>query len=105
MKKNRIYKDDDGRTIADMSGIGRQPLFLPRLPGRAGRPEDAYRSAARSAPRPPKEAETARPWEETGLSKEEQLWYMLGALKAALLIALAFIGGLGLIVLLFMLAG
>ena len=81
MKKNRIYDDDDGRTIADMSDIGRQPLFLPRLP------------------------ENDRPWEQTGLTKEERLWYTLGALKAALLIALAFIGGLGLIVLLFALAG
>ena len=35
------------------------------------------------------------------LSPEERRWYVLGALKASMLIALAFIGGLGLIVLLF----
>lgn len=98
MKKNRIYEDDDGRTVADMSGIGRQPMFLPRLPERMRRP------AAPGAP-PPAQAQNDRPWEEAGLTKEERLWYTLGAVKAALLIALAFIGGLGLIVFLFWLAG
>lgn len=96
MGRKRSYEDDDGRTIADMSGVSRQPVFLPRLPGRP---------RAANAPAPPAaRGEQSRPWEETGLSKKEQLWYMLGALKAALLIALAFIGGLGLVVLLFVLA-
>lgn len=98
MKKNRTYDDDDGRTIADMSGIGRQPMFLPHLP------ENGRRTAAHSAPRYPEETENARPWEDTGLSKEERMWFVFGAVKAALLIALAFIGGLGLVVLLFWLA-
>lgn len=98
MKKNRTYDDDDGRIIADMSGIGRQPMFLPHLP------ENGRRTAARPAPQSLREPENERPWEDTGLSKEEQMWYMLGAVKAALLIALAFIGGLGLVVLLFWLA-
>ena len=98
MRKNRTYDDDDGRTIADMSGISRQPVFLPRFP------ENGRRTASRPAPQPPREPENDRPWEDTGLSKEEQMWYMLGAIKAALLIALVFIGGLGLIVLLFWLA-
>ncbi len=96
MRKNRTYEDDDGRTIADMSGVSRQPVFLPRLSG----PPRAGNTPARPAPR----EESSRPWEETGLTKKEQLWYMLGALKAALLIALAFIGGLGVIVLLFFLS-
>lgn len=98
MKKNRTYDDDDGRTIADMSDIGRQPMFLPHLPA------NGRRTAAHSAAQSPRETENARPWEETGLSKEEQMWFMFGAVKAALLIALAFIGGLGLVVLLFWLA-
>ena len=29
MKKDDFYEEDDGRTIADMSGIERQPTFLP----------------------------------------------------------------------------
>ena len=31
MKKDDFYEEDDGRTIADMSGIERQPTFLPHL--------------------------------------------------------------------------
>ena len=30
-REKKIYSDDDGRVIADMSGIERQPLVLPRL--------------------------------------------------------------------------
>ena len=88
----KVYDDDDGRTIADMSGIERQPLFLPRMP-------------KRPPPAPPAQPEPERghdrPWETSELSPEERRWYILGALKASMLIALAFIGGLGLIVLLF----
>ena len=32
MRKNeRICEDDDGRTIADMSGIEPQPMLIPRI--------------------------------------------------------------------------
>lgn len=87
----KVYDDDDGRTIADMSGIERQPIFLPRLPKRD-------RPAPPAQPGP----EGDRPWDTSSeLSPEERRWYILGALKAAMLIALAFIAGLGLIVLLF----
>lgn len=30
MKQQKTYDDDDGRTIADMSGVRRDSLFLPR---------------------------------------------------------------------------
>lgn len=93
MKKDkRVYEEDDGRTIADMSGVSRPNVFLPRLPPRRQDPKPAS---------PPEPAGWAAPWEEGGLSREERRWYILGALKAALLIALAFGAGLGLIVLLF----
>ena len=29
MSDKRLYDDDDGRVIADMSGIERQPVFIP----------------------------------------------------------------------------
>ncbi len=82
-RKPRKYEDDDGRTIADMSGVERPHLIMPRLPGedRAMRPEQ-------------KEMPT-----QPGFSKEEQRMAVLGALKAALLVALPFILGLGLLVL------
>ena len=89
VRKSRIYDDDDGRTIADMSGVGHQPVFLPRRPQRRtpDRTEDD-----RAVP----------PREEDLLTPQERRWYVLGALKAALLIGLVFIVGLGLVVLLFL---
>lgn len=94
-RDDRTHAEDDGRTIADMSGVGRQPLLFPHLPERR----------AHAAPPAPRQEKAARPWEDAGLSKKEQLWYMLGALKAALLVALVFIAGLGAVVLLFLLGG
>ncbi len=92
-KPKHIYDDDDGRTIVDMSGIDRQPLLLPKLPG-FGQGE-----GRRAAPPEPMAQQPS--WVDDTPSKEEQLWAMLGALKAALLIGLAFIVGLGLVILLF----
>lgn len=106
----RSFEQDDGRTIADMSGISRQPLFLPRWPGRAGRPGGAGRmpgpGAPDGAPMPPQQAGAAQPpsWVDNAPSREEQLWAMLGAMKAALLVGGVFAAGLGLVVLLFVLS-
>ena len=35
MAKKRTYQDDDGRTIADMSGVGPSPMLFPRMPKKA----------------------------------------------------------------------
>lgn len=88
--KERSYKDDDGRTIADMSNVTRQPLLFPRLPRR--RPPVPAEDPARESPSEP-----------VVLNREERRWAVLGAMKAALLIALAFLAGLGIVVLLFLL--
>ncbi len=82
-RKPREYEDDDGRTIADMSSVERPHLFVPRIPGES-------RSPRREQQEPPSQP---------GFSKEEQRMAVLGALKAALLVALPFILGLGLLVL------
>lgn len=87
--KKRQYPDDDGRTVADMSNVARQPLLFPR-PSRR---------------RPPVQADIPgekAPSEPVELSREEQRWAVLGAVKAALLIALAFLVGLGIVILLFL---
>lgn len=98
-KPRYIDEEDDGRTIADMSGVSRQPLFLPRLPEQFGRGQATARRE--DAPGQPGQAQKA-PWvEEERFSPEEQRWAVLGALKAALLIGAAFVAGLGLVVLLF----
>lgn len=82
--KKRQYPDDDGRTVADMSNVSRQPLLFPR--------------PQRRKPSIPSQ-ESSEPVE---LSREEQRWAVLGALKAALLIALVFLVGLGIVILLFL---
>ena len=96
-RRKKVYDDDDGRTIADMSGITPQRLFLPKLPDGKGR----------EGPKEPTEGspEGDRPWEadQYAPSKEERRWYMLGALKAALLIAAAFIAAFGLLIVLLIL--
>lgn len=88
-RKRKEYEDDDGRTIADMSGVSR-----PSLIGHLPRPHRTSGETERHRP-------TALPEDE--IPAKTRMWYMLGALKAALLIALAFIVGLGLLVLLLLL--
>lgn len=90
--RDRMHEDDDGRTIADMSDVSR--------PGFWGRPK-----AARPALRQEEPSSADEPWREPEpiMTPEERRWYILGALKAAMLIGLAFIVGIGLVVLLFLL--
>ena len=92
-RRKKTYDDDDGRTIADMSGVAPQPLLIP------GRSSGGRKPAP---PADPDQAPADRPWEEEQdkLSREDRRLYILGALKAALLIALVFILGLGLAIVL-----
>ena len=100
-KLHRGTVEDDGRTIADMSAVESPNLFRIRRPGSAqgaslehGQPKDPTSQDAVW-----KAAE--RPWEQPDLlTPRERRMYALGALKAALLIAFAFIVGLGLLILL-----
>lgn len=81
MDKDQRYHDD-GRTIADMSDIQRSSLLRSRKGSRASKPLPQGSSLS-------------------SLSKSERSWVIRGALSAALLIALAFIVGLGIVILLF----
>ena len=78
MKKDDFYEEDDGRTIADMSGIERQPRVLPNF----NRTRSDF-----SAPDPPPAND--RPLERAAgeLTREERNAAIRGALKAGLLIA------------------
>ncbi len=87
-----VYDDDDGRSIADMSGVERRNLILPRLPI-----DDS------EEPRPSIEADDGiiydadeaqpRPWEvQRSLDRKETGAYILGATAAGLLLVLIFIG-------------
>ena len=83
MASHKEWDDDDGRVIADMSGIERSGLIVPKIRGRKS-------SAERES--------------ESEFTPQERRMYALGALKAALLIALAFIVGLGAAIWLMLLA-
>lgn len=78
MKKDDFYEEDDGRTIADMSGIERQLTFLPHF---------HRKRSDFSAPDVPRAND--RPWESAAgeLTREERNAAIHGALKAGLLIA------------------
>jgi len=82
MKKS--YDDDDGRTIADMSGVDRQSVFSGLFAGlRFSRPA----RERRAGPEHPEEnAEGSGP--QPVLEKEERRGYILGAMSAGLLIGL-----------------
>ena len=75
--------EDDGRTIADMSGIGPAPTLRP------------HRRKADAPPPEPAQQAADRPWEEDPqLTGKERLWAILGALKATLLICGVYLLGL-----------
>ena len=75
MKKDDF--EDDGRTIADMSGIEWPSLF-------------SFGRAAREK-RKEKTAEAGAPAQEEGLTKSQNRAYMLGAIVAGLAITAVFI--------------
>lgn len=83
--KNKIDEYDDGHSIVDMSNIERPNLFT-------------FRTTKKDI-----EQADEKPWVDNSLNKDERKWAILGALKASMLIALAYIVGLGLVVLLLVL--
>ena len=87
MKRDRLPEDDDGRTVADMSGVGDQPsMFIPREWGRRrSLSDDPSENSGDNAPR---------------LTREEKRTVIGAALRAGLLIALVFIAAGALLILL-----
>ena len=76
MKKQKTYDDDDGRTIADMSGVGRSGMFT-------------FRSFKKNSTfRKPDDEEAPK----EDYTSDQRKAAVGGALSAALLIAGAFIG-------------
>ncbi|MCH5261559.1 MAG: hypothetical protein J1F42_01460 [Lachnospiraceae bacterium] len=102
MASHKEWGDDDGRIIADMSGIERPRFIVPRI---RDRKSFAERGSASSQRESGEQNVIERSWEkESEFTPQERRMYVLGALKAALLIALAFIAGLGAAVWLMLLA-
>lgn len=77
MKKQKTYDDDDGRTIADMSGVGRSGMFT-------------FRSFKKNSTFRKPDDDDETPQED--YTRDQRKAAVGGALSAALLIALAFIG-------------
>lgn len=89
MAKKRTYQEDDGRTIADMSGIEPSPMLFPRFPGRRKQQPSGMEKPTQD-----------RPWETAPqYTDEERRAAMSGALKAAMLLAGVFIAAGALVIL------
>ncbi len=86
--RRREEFEDDGRTIADMSGISRRSLF-------------GVRPRETDLPTPQKTQQTLKNSERVELTREERLWAFLGMMKAVLLVGLCFAVGLALTILAF----
>lgn len=81
-RRNKVYDDDDGRTIADMSDVSGPSMFLPRKSGRK---------------KPMMEQEESSGSQQEWDPKDRRI-YVFGALRAALLIALVYAVGFALII-------
>ena len=94
MARRRTYDDDDGRTIADMSGLQTPRLIVPRH-------WDSVRKPPAPPPEPKEEEASTRPWEQgqDELSAEDRRVYTLAAIRAALLIGGVYILGAVLLIL------
>lgn len=83
----KTYDDDDGRTIADMSGVQRQPLIIPRFKKKEKGEEESEKSDLGS------------------LSKGDRRAVIGGTLSAALLVMGIFAAVIALVILLIVLIG
>ena len=91
-ERKREELEDDGRTIADMSGVTRRNLF--------GFDPNALRSAAGMEKN--RQSGPVSPAEGDGLSRKERIWAIMGAMKAILLVGLCFAVGMALVILAFL---
>lgn len=84
-RKRKGYDDDDGRTVADMSGVFPQRMWMPGRPPGSGTDRRAQKAGRQEA-------------DGEEMTGRERRWYVLGALKAALLIAAVFLVAFGLLI-------
>jgi len=82
-RDKKTFDDDDGRTVADMSGVTRPNLWSFRFP-------ESTPSGGKG-PEEEEEQTPDRPWDTSGqLSRSERRTFILGVVSAALLIGLPF---------------
>lgn len=87
--KKQQYDDDDGRVVADMSDLERQPMIIPRF--------DHMHKGERRDMRREEEAES-RPEYEIQYTAEERRALIGGTVTAALLIGGVFIVCIGILI-------
>ena len=81
-KTKKQYDDDDGRTIADMSGVERQPLVVPHFSKKEGN----------------KEPVNSENTDDFQLTDSERRAFIGGALGAAVAIASVFVAVGGIVI-------
>ena len=82
MSKKKVYDDDDGRTIVDMSDVDPMPMLLPRF--KKGKQE---------------QSPTSREF-----SKDDRRAVVIGAMGAALLIGAIFVAAAAIVICLMLFA-
>jgi hypothetical protein len=86
-------ESDDGRVVADMTGVERRRVMMPKRPtGTRGELQNNV----------PDTMSSGSMYQEE-VTPEQRRWYILGALKAALMIGAVYAVGFGLAILLLLL--
>ena len=101
MSQKDKYEEDDGRTVADMSEVGGVPLFgaireLKASQKKQNTPQETTRSPY---------GDFFNEEDKTIISKEERRMWILAAMKAGLLIALAYGAGFAILIILMITIG
>lgn len=94
MKDKRKYDDDDGRTIADMSGIDSYSLSDLRFIKKKSSQRGADKKDLEADSAEDKDSEDTFDPNDLPMTREDRRLYVFSALKAALLVAGVFMGGL-----------
>lgn len=98
-RRKKFEAEDDGRTIVDMSCVERPGVSGLFGAGEYGQDSEDGRRARRSGYVTfGQEENAAQDFEAPLFSRRERRMYVLGALKAALLIGLAYLVGLGVLI-------
>lgn len=89
MNKDKRYNDDDGRTIADMSGLDSHGSF-----------SDLFHSHKKKVKEPEQSETDEKPWEKNKnqMSKEERHHYIMASMLSALGIAMVYIVAFGVLI-------
>ena len=84
---NRDYDDDDGRVVADMSGIDDRSIVGRWL----GLPEGKVKSRREITDRQERQSLRADAYGSGEMDSEERRFFIFGAMKASLLVGMAYL--------------